>query len=520
MALFKKQKQDAKPVSIKLNDPVLLQNIIDSLPTAVFAKDENLRYVLSNPSHCDLIDKPEHELIGQSDADFFGEAAVAGYHARDRDALRTGIITESEDLVQRAGGDTRIVLTRKTRLVGQDGRAYIVGTNTDLFEIKSREEQYRVLTETVPVGILRLDDSGSISFVNSLCLNMLGLKTKPDKLTDLRTRIEHLPSDFPATKTRFETNVLTAHGKPLRVIIVSSGWQQAKGAASRTATVSFVDVSEATELRQSLEVKSRELGDVVTHARQGMQSISNNAEGLNGSAAALSRQTETQLANLQQMSAAVHQLGEAVDGNATSCGKANTIMRDVTRLATDGRVMSNEAVTAMSHLVQSAQKIASVVELVQGIAAQTNLLALNAAVEAARAGEAGRGFAVVASEVRQLAQQSAEALRGVRKVISDSGVDVTKSASIVNNMSQMLQEISKVAGEAGTLVEQIAVAGQQQSQAVKDVDRSMRALEQSAQHNSDLASEFSHAASEVNGAMKGLVQFVEGTKTDALKRAS
>jgi methyl-accepting chemotaxis protein len=46
-------------------------------------------------------------------------------------------------------------------------------------------------------------------------------------------------------------------------------------------------------------------------------------------------------------------------------------------------------------------------------------LALNASIEAARAGESGRQLQVVANEMRDLAEQSKQATRQVRQLLSD-----------------------------------------------------------------------------------------------------
>ena len=91
---------------------------------------------------------------------------------------------------------------------------------------------------------------------------------------------------------------------------------------------------------------------------------------------------------------------------------------------------AHEARGMISNLVDVADRVQSIVELISDIAKQTNLLALNATIEAARAGAAGKGFAVVASEVKSLSAQTAK-----------STVEIAEQAAAVKDAATATAEI-------------------------------------------------------------------------------
>ena len=130
----------------RLNDErILLRTILDHLPSRLYVKDVNSRYVLNNRAHLDLLGAPSQEAaVGRTTADFFpgprGEQALAD----DRRAFGGESVVNVEKSDFGPDGDVHWSLVTKVPLHDAHGEIVgLVGISHDITRRKVAEEEVK-----------------------------------------------------------------------------------------------------------------------------------------------------------------------------------------------------------------------------------------------------------------------------------------------------------------------------------------------------------------------------------------
>ncbi len=169
----------------------------------------------------------------------------------------------------------------------------------------------------------------------------------------------------------------------------------------------------------------------------------------------------------------------------------------------------------INRLSERALAAGDVIAAVNDLAEQSNLLSVNASIEAAKAGEYGKGFTVVAQEVKNLAEQSKQAVSQVRGILSEiqkasetavraaeqgrDSVEAGRRQSV--QAGEVIQSLAEGAADVSQSAAQISASSRQQlagmeqiSQAIASINEAgnqsvagTRQVEQEVKHLQDLA---------------------------------
>ena len=297
---------------------------------------------------------------------------------------------------------------------------------------------------------------------------------------------------------------------------------------------------EMSQLARSFNLFVDQIQSVVQEVDNSTSRVAAAAEQLTRatvqSTQAINRQTtETdQVATaINEMAATIHQVAQSALQAAeathqadlqTDTGKEN--IDETTQTISALSVDVGRATDVIRQLDQQTSNIATVLDVIGGIAEQTNLLALNAAIEAARAGEQGRGFAVVADEVRTLASRTQDSTHEIERMIEElqagakqavtvmeaSVVSTERTMHKADETQQVLQTIADGMRQLNDMITQIASAAEQQSAVAEQINGSVVSIVDLSADSSDSAEQTSQASGELSNLAAELKQLIHRFK--------
>ena len=145
----RQMEQDLERVDkLRENQQLLMQEIIDNIPSIVYIKDLEGRYIVVNKKLSEILEKPASEIVGKRDSELYANQKQMGYKYADEQVIESRSMVKMEDTLIR-NGRKEYYWVIKFPLLDKDGNVQnICGLATDITERKENELKLMQATRT------------------------------------------------------------------------------------------------------------------------------------------------------------------------------------------------------------------------------------------------------------------------------------------------------------------------------------------------------------------------------------
>ncbi len=245
----------------------------------------------------------------------------------------------------------------------------------------------------------------------------------------------------------------------------------------RETTASF------SEITQSQAASVEEVSATTEEVSAGMESIANN--------------TISQFASLEDLLKKMGELSdllEVINNNIQRSVKITHEMAENAKAGEESLKMMNESILKIK---ESSDRMDYIIRIINDISEQINLLSLNASIESARAGSAGRGFAVVADEISKLADQTAESIKEIDKLIKNNVNEIKRGFSQVENTNSKIGQIIEGVNEIVGVMDELSNYMEKQNEVSRVVNSNAENVRERTEEIKNATEEHKHAINEI-----------------------
>ena len=174
---------------------------------------------------------------------------------------------------------------------------------------------------------------------------------------------------------------------------------------------------------------------------QAINDINTSTGRVSDSIAGTNINIQGQYESLLSLIESIKTLSFETDALKAGSEEVSSAFNSVVDLAREGENAVSRIDSNSKQLIESSNRLTSIMEILNDLFDKIHLLALNAAIEAARAGEQGRGFAVVADEVGKLSEQSMQSLKEINQFIQTNEEGAREGSESIGVIVSLIKKI-------------------------------------------------------------------------------